>query len=102
MRQVAAGGSICGYSKAFDSVSHNHNSWVLKAGGMDQHIMNLKEESYQKITMRVQVFSGSTLPISIKAGVKQGDPMFPHVVQQCNGSLDSQAQDSWAGSESRE
>ncbi|KYO40233.1 hypothetical protein Y1Q_0019438 [Alligator mississippiensis] len=64
-------------AKAFDSVSHNHISWVLKAKGVDQHIVNLIEDSYQKVTTRVQVFNGFTPPISIKSGVKQGSPMSP-------------------------
>ncbi|KYO37192.1 hypothetical protein Y1Q_0019893 [Alligator mississippiensis] len=64
-------------AKAFDSVSHDHISWVLKAKGVDQHIMSLIEDSYQKVTTRVQVFNGFTPPISIKSGVKQGNPMSP-------------------------
>uniref|UniRef100_UPI003D81C635 R2 retrotransposon protein n=1 Tax=Platysternon megacephalum TaxID=55544 RepID=UPI003D81C635 len=64
-------------AKAFDSVSHDHIMWVLQERGLDQHIVNIIEDSYKKIHTRMEVGTERTPPIEIKVGVKQGDPMSP-------------------------
>lgn len=72
--------------KEFDLVLLDHITWIWKEKGVDQLIVSLIEDSYQKVIARVQINQKYTPPISIKARVKQGDAMPPPAIQYNNGS----------------
>ena len=63
-------------SKAFDTVPHEAIGPALSRAGLPQPIINLILGSYRAPFTRIG--KGSTaLPINIKRGVKQGDPLSP-------------------------
>lgn len=64
-------------AKAFDSVAHEHLIRVLKERGLDSHIIRLIKDSYEEVCTRIKVKEGTSPPIEMKVGVKQGDPMSP-------------------------
>uniref|UniRef100_W5NKD0 Reverse transcriptase domain-containing protein n=1 Tax=Lepisosteus oculatus TaxID=7918 RepID=W5NKD0_LEPOC len=64
-------------AKAFDSVSHDHIFQVLRQKELDNHIINLIEDSYQDCRTIIKTENQSSNEIFIKVGVKQGDPLSP-------------------------
>ncbi|KAK9521357.1 hypothetical protein VZT92_021173 [Zoarces viviparus] len=65
------------FAKAFDTVSHKHMLTILKQKGMDEHVVNLIEDSYRECTTTVGCLEGTSSSIAMEVGVKQGDPMSP-------------------------
>ena len=65
------------FAKAFDSISHEHILCALKQRQVDQHVIGLIRNSYVDCVTRVGSCGERTSPISMKVGVKQGDPMSP-------------------------
>lgn len=65
------------FAKAFDSVAHEHLIHVLKERGLDSHIIRLIKDSDEEVCTRIKVKEGTSPPIEMKVGVKQGDPMSP-------------------------
>lgn len=66
--------------KAFASVSHQHRSQeVLRQRGVDPGTRRLIRSAYTKTFTRIGLRGGATGPIEIRIGVKQGDPLSPHL-----------------------
>ncbi|NXG12779.1 PO22 protein, partial [Sakesphorus luctuosus] len=63
--------------KAFDTVNHQHIITALTQRGVDPHIIGLIKNMYEDISTCISSNEGETERISIKVGVKQGDPMSP-------------------------
>uniref|UniRef100_A0AAY4CRI0 Reverse transcriptase domain-containing protein n=1 Tax=Denticeps clupeoides TaxID=299321 RepID=A0AAY4CRI0_9TELE len=64
-------------AKAFDSVSHNHIVDVLRRRGLDSHVIGVIQNSYEDCHTSIEVGGTKTPEISIRTGVKQGNPMSP-------------------------
>uniref|UniRef100_W5M4C0 ribonuclease H n=1 Tax=Lepisosteus oculatus TaxID=7918 RepID=W5M4C0_LEPOC len=64
-------------AKAFESVSHDHIFQVLRQKELDNHIIDLIEDSYQGCKTTIKTKNQSSQEISIKVGVKEGNPMSP-------------------------
>uniref|UniRef100_A0A3B5M253 Reverse transcriptase domain-containing protein n=1 Tax=Xiphophorus couchianus TaxID=32473 RepID=A0A3B5M253_9TELE len=64
-------------AKAFDSVSHAHILWVLRHKKVDEHVVGIIQNAYDRCTTSFKSNGESTREISIRVGVKQGDPMSP-------------------------
>ncbi|KAG8239342.1 hypothetical protein J437_LFUL019122 [Ladona fulva] len=63
---------------AFGSVPHRHTSRVLQEMAMLYSMIRLIiEDMYQEMTTEVEVRDESTAPITIKSGIRQGDPLSP-------------------------
>uniref|UniRef100_A0A3B5LV86 Reverse transcriptase domain-containing protein n=1 Tax=Xiphophorus couchianus TaxID=32473 RepID=A0A3B5LV86_9TELE len=70
-------------ARAFDSVSHQHIREVLELRKVDAGICDLVSHSYKYACSRVLTSGGRTRPITLKVGVKQGDPMSPLLFNLC-------------------
>uniref|UniRef100_A0A3B3XT99 Reverse transcriptase domain-containing protein n=1 Tax=Poecilia mexicana TaxID=48701 RepID=A0A3B3XT99_9TELE len=68
---------------AFDSVSHQHIREVLELRKVDAGICDLISNSYKHASSRVLTHGGRTRSITLKVGVKQGDPMSPLLFNLC-------------------
>lgn len=66
-------------AKAFDTVSHRHLAAVLTHRKVDPLIIDLIMDSYRGCRTRVRTSNGDIKGIAMKVGVKQGDPMSPHL-----------------------
>ena len=64
-------------AKAFDSVSHEHILQVLRMTSLDSHMIGIIQNSYVACRTSLEVAGDRTPEITIKSGVKQGDPMSP-------------------------
>ncbi|KAK7881340.1 hypothetical protein WMY93_029749 [Mugilogobius chulae] len=76
-RARSLGAAFIDLSKAFDSVSHQLIFEVLERKGVDQLIINVVRSAYSGACTMVKTLGGSTAPIPILSGVKQGDPLSP-------------------------
>ena len=65
------------FAKAFDTISHEHLLSALSRKGLDHHMLGLLRNSYEACETKVGCLEGYTPDISMKVGVKQGDPMSP-------------------------
>uniref|UniRef100_A0A3Q0RT10 Reverse transcriptase domain-containing protein n=1 Tax=Amphilophus citrinellus TaxID=61819 RepID=A0A3Q0RT10_AMPCI len=65
------------FSKAFDSVSHQHIARVLEGRGVDVLLRKLIKNLYAGCHTRIRTRDGESRPIRLRVGVKQGDPLSP-------------------------
>ncbi|TKR65579.1 hypothetical protein L596_025966 [Steinernema carpocapsae] len=68
---------------AFGSVPHNVILETLAAMGFGAKFTNVVEDLYTNTTTSIVTAAGTTLPILIKSGVKQGDPISPILFNLC-------------------
>uniref|UniRef100_A0ABD2WJG2 Reverse transcriptase domain-containing protein n=1 Tax=Trichogramma kaykai TaxID=54128 RepID=A0ABD2WJG2_9HYME len=66
-------------SNAFPSLPHSSIFRALEGHGMPLKVRNVISSLYADMRTRVQVASGSTNPIRIRSGVRQGCPLNPDV-----------------------
>jgi hypothetical protein len=66
-------------SKAFDSVSHQSILIAAKRVGVPPPLLSYLHEFYSRSQTRLRVGGKKSNPISVKRGVKQGDPMSVHL-----------------------
>jgi hypothetical protein len=65
-------------SKAFDTVPHQAIEDALTKKGIPKYIARLIRDSYNEI--KTTISGGTTeVPMEIKRGVKQGDPLSPFI-----------------------
>lgn len=64
-------------SNAFGSMPHSLIYLMMEKLGLPKKLINIVRNIYWGSTMSVKTDSGKTSPISIQAGVKQGDPLSP-------------------------
>jgi len=64
-------------AKAFDTVSHGHINSALRRLKVPEVIIGAVMNTYAGATTYFELATGKTYPITIKRGVKQGDPMSP-------------------------
>jgi hypothetical protein len=65
-------------SKTFDTVPHQAIEGALLRKGVPEYVAKLIRESYDNV--RTVITSGTTeVPIQIRRGVKQGDPLSPFI-----------------------
>uniref|UniRef100_A0A3B3Y5C6 C2H2-type domain-containing protein n=1 Tax=Poecilia mexicana TaxID=48701 RepID=A0A3B3Y5C6_9TELE len=64
-------------ARAFDTVSHKHISEVLEIKSVDISVRNLIEDSYHRSYSRILTGNGVSDKITLRVGVKQGDPLSP-------------------------
>lgn len=62
-------------AKAFDTVSHDHIQKRLRDFGVCEPFRNVIADMYEDSSTRFECASGTTGPIPIRRGVKQGDPL---------------------------
>ncbi|KAK7881343.1 hypothetical protein WMY93_029752 [Mugilogobius chulae] len=82
-RSRSFGAVFVDLSRAFDSVSHQLIRETLTRRGLDGLVVDLIMSAYRNPHTRVKTFGGSTAPIKIKSGVKQGDPLSPILFNLC-------------------
>ena len=79
--------------KAFDSVSHDAILKALESAGAPANAVNYIRNLYTYSNTQISVNGSVSEPISVKRGVKQGDPLscflFNLVVDQCLRKLDT-------------
>ena len=78
--------------KAFDSVSHG-SLWVAcRRLGVPEHLINYLKIYYRFSSTQLALQEGMTPSISIRSGIKQGDPVSVHlfnmVIDLCTARLD--------------
>ncbi len=77
MKQHGGGvGVVLDVSKAFDTVPHKAIKWALARKDIPSHLIELIMSSYIDVTTLIQ-HPIKDIPIRIKRGVKQGDPLSP-------------------------
>lgn len=63
--------------KAFDTVGHSSIFRALKTYGVHEKVREYVAANYREINTLISTPGGTTRPINILRGVKQGDPMSP-------------------------
>lgn len=66
-------------AKAFDSVSHQSILIAAKRMGIPAPFLTYLHEFYSRSQTRIRVAGQKSEPISVRRGVKQGDPMSVHL-----------------------
>ena len=64
-------------AKAFDSVPHETLMKACQASGLNQHSLALISNVYTDATTVIQANGRRSVPIMLKRGVRQGDPLSP-------------------------
>ena len=87
--------------KAFDSVSHDAILKALESAGAPANAVNYIRNLYTYSNTQISVNDSVSEPLSVKRGVKQGDPLscflFNMVVDQCLRKLDTSLEVKLAG-----
>lgn len=65
------------FARAFDTVSHEHILSALGQINVDPHVVGLVQQTYTNSCTSVEVGGQHTPDITVRVGVKQGDPMSP-------------------------
>lgn len=65
------------FARAFDSVSHDHILAVLAQRGMGGLVYDVVKDSYTDCRTTICCGGARSEPITMRVGVKQGDPMSP-------------------------
>jgi len=63
-------------SKAFDTIPHEAIGAALRKKGLPEFVVRLVEDSYKRVSTSIRN-RGDNIDITIKRGVKQGDPLSP-------------------------
>lgn len=63
-------------SKAFDTVPHDVLGPALRRKGVHEHVVQLVCRAYEDVHTNIQ-YGGTTIPVHLQRGVKQGDPLSP-------------------------
>ncbi|CAB3261608.1 unnamed protein product [Arctia plantaginis] len=66
-------------TSAFDSIPHSSIRRALEGHGLPLRVRHVIASLYSNMTTSVRVASGSTAPIHIESGVRQGCPLSPDI-----------------------
>ncbi|KAG8239753.1 hypothetical protein J437_LFUL019242 [Ladona fulva] len=65
------------FADAFGSISHAHITRTLIDMAMPNTIVRLIASMYEGVSTRIEADSGTTPPVEVTKGVRQGDPLSP-------------------------